>query len=87
MAEDNVVLEVPSAEEIAQHYKAMGDSVTLINDIIAGTAMENETDEEKNDCVDRNVKHLQIMVAKTWWGDEDMQPSNEAIAAGEAYLA
>ena len=86
MAEDNVVLEVPSSEEIAQHYKAMGDSVTLIHDVIAGNAMAEETDEEKKDCVKRNVEHLKIMVAKTWWGDEDMQPSNEAIAAGETYL-
>jgi len=86
MAEDNEVLEVPSAEEIAQHYKAMGDSVTLIHDVIAGTAMQDQTDEEKRDCVNRNVEHLKIMVAKTWWGDEDMQPSNEAIAAGETYL-
>ena len=87
MAEDNVVLDVPSAEEIAQHYKAMGDSVNLIHDIIAGTVMQEETDEEKKDCVNRNVEHLKIMVAKDFWTDEDMQPSNEAIAAGEAYLA
>lgn len=86
MAEDNVVLEVPSSEEIAQHYKAMGDSVTLIHDVIEGNAMAEETDEEKKDCVKRNVEHLKIMLAKTWWGDEDMQPSNEAIAAGETYL-
>lgn len=87
MAEDNVVLEVPSAEEIAQHYKAMGDSVTLIHDVIAGNAMADETDEEKKDCVTRNVEHLKIMVAKDFWTDEDMQPSNEAIIAGEAYTA
>ena len=87
MAEDNVVLEVPSTEEKEQHYKAMGDSVTLIHDVIAGNAMANETDEEKKDCVKRNVEHLKIMVAKEWWGDEDMQPSNEAITAGEAYTA
>ena len=85
MAEDNVVLEVPSAEEIAQHYKAMGDSVTLIQDIIAGTAMQDQTDEEKRDCVNRNVEHLKIMLAKTWWGNEDMTASNAAVAAGEAY--
>ena len=85
MAEDNLI-EVPSAEEIAQHYKAMGDSVTLIHDIIAGTAMQDETDEEKRDCVNRNVEHLKIMLAKTWWGNEDMQLSNEAITVGETYL-
>jgi hypothetical protein len=49
--------------------------------------MADETDEEKKDCVTRNVEHLKIMVAKEWWGDEDMQPSHEAIAAGEAYTA
>ena len=49
--------------------------------------MTEETDEEKKDCVKRNVEHLKIMVAKEWWGDEDMQPSNEAIAAGETYTA
>ena len=84
---DDVVLDIPSAEEKAQHYKAMGDSVDLIHDVIAGNAMANETDEEKKDCVKRNVEHLKIMVAKEWWGDEDMQPSNEAIAAGETYTA
>jgi len=47
MAEDNVVLDVPSAEEIAQHYTAMGHSVDLINDVIAGNAMTEESSEEK----------------------------------------
>ena len=65
---DDVVLEVPSTEEKEQHYKAMGDSVTLIHDVIAGNAMTEETDEEKKDCVKRNVEHLKIMVAKEWWG-------------------
>lgn len=84
---DDVVLEVPSTEEKAQHYKAMGDSVTLIHDVIAGNAMADETDEEKKDCVTRNVEHLKIMVAKEWWGSEDMTPANNAITAGEAYTA
>lgn len=84
---DDVVLDIPSAEEIAQHYKAMGDSVDLINAVIAGEAMANETDEEKKDCVKRNVEHLKIMVAKEWWGDEDMTPANNAIADAASYIA
>ena len=84
---DDVVLDIPSADEKAQHYKAMGDSVTLIHDVIAGNAMTEETDEEKKDCVKRNVEHLKIMVAKEWWGSEDMTPANNAISAGEAYTA
>ena len=84
---DDVVLDIPSTEEKAQHYKAMGDSVKLIDDILTGVAMQDETDEEKKDCVTRNVEHLKIMVAKEWWGSEDMTPANEAINAGEIYTA
>ena len=76
---DDVVLEVPSTEEKAQHYKAMGDSVDLINEMRTN-APENMTDEEVADTISRNVEHLKIMVAKEWWGDEDMTAANAAIA-------
>ena len=83
---DDVVLDIPSTEEKAQHYKAMGDSVKLIDDILTGEAMQDETDEEKKDCVKRNVDHLEIMLAKDFWGKEDMKPSEAAVAAGKAFL-
>jgi hypothetical protein len=54
-------------EQIAQHFTAMGHSVSLINDIIAGDAMADDTAQDKEDCVDRNVRHLEIMVAKDYW--------------------
>ena len=76
-----------TAEQIAQHYSAMGDSVGLINDIIAGTAMADDDAADKQDCVDRNVEHLEIMVAKDFWTDEDMTAANAAIAAGQGYTA
>jgi len=76
-----------TAEEIAQHYTAMGHSVDLINAIIAGETMADDDATKKQDCVDRNVEHLQIMVAKDFWTDEDMTASNAAIAAGTAYEA
>jgi len=76
-----------TAEEIAQHYSAMGDSVTLINDIIAGDAMADDDAADKQDCVDRNVAHLEIMVAKDFWTTEDMTAANAAITAGKAYTA
>ena len=72
-------------EQIAQHYTAMGHSVSLINDIISGDAMADDTTEDKQDCVDRNVSHLEIMVAKDFWTDEDMTEVNAAIVAGKAY--
>jgi len=74
-----------TTEQIAQHYTAMGHSVSLINDIIAGDAMADDTTEDKQDCVDRNVAHLEIMVAKDFWTDEDMTEVNAAIVAGKAY--
>ena len=72
-----------TTEQIAQHYKAMGDSVDLIN---AGQP-EDMSDEDWADCLDRNVEHLKIMLAKDFWTDEDMTAVNAAIALGEEYTA
>jgi hypothetical protein len=80
-------MEELTTEEIAQNYTAMGHSVDLINAIIAGDAMADDTAEEKQDCVDRNVEHLEIMVAKDYWTDEDMTAVNSAITAGQGYTA
>ena len=76
-----------TAEQIAKHYTAMGHSVDLINAIIAGTAMADDDAADKQDCVDRNVEHLEIMVAKDFWTTEDMTSANSAITAGQNYLA
>ena len=76
-----------TTEEITQHYSAMGDSVTLITDIIAGDAMAEDDAADKQDCVDRNVEHLEIMVAKDYWTSEDMTDCEAAIVAGKAYTA
>jgi len=76
-----------TAEQIAQHYTAMGHSVDLINAIIAGEAMADDDAVDKQDCVDRNVEHLEIMVAKDFWTDESMTAVNAAITAGKAYTA
>jgi hypothetical protein len=49
--------------------------------------MADDDAADKQDCVDRNVEHLEIMVAKDFWGSEDMTAANAAIAAGQAYEA
>ena len=79
--------EARTAEQLAQDYTAMGHSVDLINGIIAGTQMADESAEDRQGAVDRNVEHLEIMVAKTDWGREDMTAANAAITAGKAYTA
>ena len=67
-------------EEIAQHYRALGDSVWLINAIIAGEQPDDR------DVVERNVAHLELMRGKDFWTTEDMASVDAAIAAGKAYL-
>ena len=80
-------MEELTAEQIAQNYTAMGHSVDLINAIIAGEAMADDEAADKQDCVNRNVEHLELMVAKDFWGSEDMTAANAAITAGKAYTA
>jgi hypothetical protein len=79
--------EVKTAEDIAQDYTAMGHSVELINGIIAGTSMADQKAEDRQLAVDRNVEHLELMVAKDYWTTESMTASNSAITAGKAYTA
>jgi hypothetical protein len=74
-------------DQKAQDYTAMGHSVDLINDIVAGNRDDELEADERQDSVDRNVAHLEIMVAKDDWGDEDMAASNAAITAGNGYTA
>ena len=76
-----------TTKELAQDYTAMGHSVDLINAIIAGTQMADDDAADKQDCVDRNVEHLELMVAKDDWGSEDMTAVNAAITAGQGYTA
>ena len=76
-----------TAEQIAQNYSAMGDSVALINDVIEGDAMADDDATDRQDCVDRNTQHLELMVAKDYWTDESMTATNAAITAGNGYTA
>ena len=72
-------------DQIAQDYSAMGDSVDLITAVIAGESMADESAEDRQDCVDRNTQHLELMVALEDWGSEDMTTVNAAITAANAY--
>ena len=76
-----------TTEAIAQHYTAMGHSVDLINDIVAGNQDDDMEAADRQDTVDRNVEHLQLMVAKDFWTTEDMTAANAAITAGQGYTA
>ena len=68
------MIDTPTPEEIAQHYKAAMDSVNLIN---AGKP-QYTTDDQWADRLDRNKRHLQIMLAKDFWTTEDLTPLRNA---------
>jgi len=71
---DNI--EKPTAEEIAKHYSACLDSVHLIE---AGKP-EGMTAEDWADTLKRNKDHLKIMIAKTYWTNENLTPLRTASA-------
>lgn len=69
-------------EEIAQHYTAALDSVSVI-DFICGL---DSPDQDDLDTVSRNIEHLEIMVSRSYWTTEDLQPFYTAITVGKRIL-
>jgi len=65
-----------TAEEIAAHYLACGDSVALID---AGKPADME-DAVWTDTLARNKEHLTLMLAKDYWTTEDMTAITAAAA-------
>ena len=59
-----------TSEQIAQHYSAAMDSVNLIN----GGKPDNLSDEDWAACLKRNKEHLVLMVEKSFWTNEDLEP-------------
>jgi len=86
MPEENL-----TQEEIRSSITAAFDSVNLINGIVNGTQMNNESTQEKKDCIDRNVNHLDLMITKTWFNDGlvDDEADNiaAAVTAGNSFIA
>lgn len=76
-----------TTEELAQDFTAMGHSIDLITAVIAGNEMADDIAADRQDCVDRNVAHLELMKAKTDWGSESMTATTNAITAGKGYTA
>jgi hypothetical protein len=69
-----MTIDTQTPEQIAQHYSAAMDSVNLIN----GGKPDNMTDAEWTACLSRNKEHLKIMVAKTYWTNENLAPLQAA---------
>ena len=83
----------PTAEEIAAHFSAMDDSVSLINAVVAddtdAIAMEPDGAEGVKLMITRNTDHLEIQAAKDWYSDSALSKTayTDAVTAGKAYVA
>ena len=75
--------DLSESQKVEKHYLITLESVDLINKAIAGEGVFGNP----KDAVTRNVEHLKIMKAKDFWQGQDMTPINNAITAGENYVA
>ena len=70
------MVEMTKEEEVARAYSAALDSVNLLN---AGKP-ENMTDEDWQDCKQRNIDHLKIQIAKgDYYAGHDLTPFENAV--------
>ena len=91
------------AQTVAECLTAATDSVTVINDINTNGSdseyvSEGSTQEEINDMVQRNVDHLEIILAYAPVDEDDDTPDvagssedkssyTSAVTTGKAYIA
>ena len=73
---DIQTMDIQTPYQITQHYAAALDSVNLINELNEKASLTLEDVE----TIRRNQAHLQIMVDKEFWTDEDLLPFHDAIA-------
>ena len=84
-----------TAAEIAADFVAMGHSVELITDVIAGDAMADDIAADRQSAVDRNVEHLVLKKAEktvedasaSIWTNESFTAIDAAIVAGNGHTA
>ena len=89
-----------SNQTVSEVLSAADDSVIVINDINTNGSdseyvAEGSTQEEINDMVQRNVDHLEVILAYDGENDlpdvagssDDKSSYTDAIATGKAYIA
>lgn len=72
----------------ALDYTAMGHSVTVITNLIAGDAdvIGDMTEDYRKEIVKINYQALEDVKTYDDWGSEDMTAATNAIAAGKTFV-
>ena len=75
-------------EEKTIDYTNMGNSVTVINNLIAGdsSVIGDMTETRRKEKVKINCASLEVVKAYDDWGSEDMTAVTNAITAGKAFV-
>lgn len=75
----------PTPEQLAKHISALGDSVTVINEIVDG----GERSEDLDKRLEANYKHIEIMLDKDFIKNagEDLSGFTAAVDKAKAFLA
>jgi hypothetical protein len=89
MPEDSGEPTVNSTEAQSAVTAAL-DSVTVIDNIVSGAdEVSEQTVAEKADDADRNYRHIEIMMEKSWFSgtatSDQTATLNEAITSGKTY--
>lgn len=76
--------ETYTAEEINAMFSAMDDSVSLVDSLVAADTHSEEID----DTVDRNYRHIEIMLAKDHISadDRDKTAYTDCVASAKTFL-
>ena len=85
--------ETRTDDQITQDYKAMGDSVDVIQSIVTAKKnangelmiMGDRTDDEKKERVARSVGYLKYQKTLTDWTDESVTVIDKAITDADAF--
>jgi hypothetical protein len=79
-------METPTTEQITKHISAAFDSVNLINKEIL-----KESTEDRKESVERNFRHLEVMLSKEWFSEalttEQRSDIDTSITDGKAYIS
>ena len=76
-------------EQKAKDYTNMGNSVTVINNLITGdvNVIGDMTEARRKEKVATNYASLEVVKAYDDWGSEDMTAVNKAITDGKAFVS
>jgi hypothetical protein len=73
-------------EQNEKHYRALLDSVTTVNQILNG-GYEGMQETMKRLVLQSNHDHMELMLAKTFWTDQDLSTVRAALERVKQALA